>query len=132
MIFEKRRSYSTVLFIPREYFGLKNFKLNANKSNYPAKNYFIVMIFQNRRSYQLFYLFLDLILCQFWNEHPHRVSYQSDQAPVDAFKVPLLLQLIIPAVWARKLANLFTNKWLFTTLTGQHNEITLRPSSKCT
>ena len=56
MIFKKRRSYSIVLFIPREYFGLKNFKLNANKSNYPAKNYFIVMIFQNRRSYQLFYL----------------------------------------------------------------------------
>ena len=88
MIFEKRRSYSTVLFIPREYFGLKNFKLNANKSNYPAKNYFIVMIFQNRRSYQLFYLFLDLILCQFWNEHPHSVSYQSDQAPVDVYFFP--------------------------------------------
>ena len=132
MIFEKRRSYSTVLFIPREYFGLKNFKLNANKSNYPAKNYFIVMIFQNRRSYQLFYLFLDLILCQFWHEHPYSVSYQSDQALFDAFKVPLLLQLIIPVVWVRELANLFTNKWLFTTLTSQHNEITLRPSSKCT
>ena len=36
-IFQKLRSYPTVLFIPREYYSLKIVKLNAKKWNYPAK-----------------------------------------------------------------------------------------------
>ena len=40
MIFQKRRSYPIVLFIPREYFSSKNVKLNAKQWNYPAKNCF--------------------------------------------------------------------------------------------
>ena len=31
MIFQKRRSYPIVLFIPREYFSSKNVKLNAKQ-----------------------------------------------------------------------------------------------------
>ena len=38
IIFPKRRIYSFVLFIPPEYFSFENLKLNAQKSNCPAKN----------------------------------------------------------------------------------------------
>ena len=48
MIFQKRRSYPIVFFIPREYFSSKNVKLNAKQWNYPAKNCFTVMIFEKR------------------------------------------------------------------------------------
>ena len=73
MIFQKRRSYPFVLFIPREYFSFKNVKLNTKNWNYPAKNDFTVMIFQKPRSYPIVLVipesFLTLILCPFWHEH---------------------------------------------------------------
>ena len=79
MIFQKQGSYSTVSFIPREYFSFKILKLNANKLNYAVKNYFTVIIFQKRRSFPIFLFkpegFLALILCQFWHEHLYSVSY---------------------------------------------------------
>ena len=53
------------------------------------------------------------------------MSYQRDQALFDSFKVP-------HQVLARELANSFTNKCLFTIITGQHNKINSRLSRKCT
>ena len=121
MIFQKQGSYSTVLFIPREYFSFKILKLNANKLNYPAKNYFIIIIFQKRRSFPIVLFkpegFLALILCQFWHEHLYSVSYQRDQAIFDSFKVPH--QVIAAVDDTSGLGS------------GQHNEINFHPSSKC-
>ena len=121
MIFQKQGSYSTVLFIPREYFSFKILKLNANKLNYPAKNYFIIIIFQKRRSFPIVLFkpegFLALTLCQFWHEHLYSVSYQRDQALFDSFKVPH--QVIAAVDDTSGLGS------------GQHNEINFHPSSKC-
>ena len=91
-LFQKQGSYSTVSFIPREYFSFKILKLNANELNYPARNYFIVIVFQKRRSCLIFLFkpegfFLALILCQFWHEHLYSVSYPRDKALFDSFKV---------------------------------------------
>ena len=94
------------------------------------------MIFQKRRSFPVVLFipegFLALILRQFWHEHPYSMSYQRDQALFDSFKVPYqVVDAVNDTVWARELANLFTNKCLFTTLTGKHYEINLRPSRNC-
>ena len=63
--------------------------------------------------------FLTLILCQFWHEHPYSLSYQRDQALFDSFKVPhQVIDAVNDTVWTGELANLFTNKCLFITLTA--------------
>ena len=135
MIFQKRRSYPFVLFIPREYFSFKNVKLNTKNWNYPAKNDFTVMIFQKPRSYPIVLVipesFLTLILCPFWHEHPCSVSYQKDPALFDSFKIPHQVVVVVnDTVWASELANLSKNNFLFTALTGQYNKINLCPSRK--
>ena len=119
MIFQKRRSYPFVLFIPREYFSFKNVKLNTKNWNYPAKNDFTVMIFQKPRSYPIVLVipesFLTLILCPFLHEHPCSVSYQKDPALFDSFKIPHQVVVVVSdTVWAPELASLSTNKFLFT------------------
>ena len=81
------------------------------------------MIFQKLRSFPVVLFipegFLALILRQFWHEHPYSMSYQRDHALFDSFKVPhQVVDAVNDTVWARELANLFTNKCLFTTLTG--------------
>ena len=53
IIFQKRRSYSIVLFFPRKYFSFKNVKLNMKKWNYPAKNYFTTIKLKKRISYPI-------------------------------------------------------------------------------
>lgn len=78
-------------------------------------------------------VFLALILRQFWDGHLYSVSYQRDRALFDSFKVPHQVVVVVAAtVEARELASSFTDKCLFTTLTGQYNEINLHPSRKCT
>ena len=135
MIFQKRRSYPFVLFIPQEYFSFKNLKLNPKKWNYPAKNDFTVMIFKKPRSYPIVLVipesFLTVILCPFWHEHPCSVSYQKDPALFDSFKIPHRVVVVVnDTVWASELPSLSTNKCRFTALTFQHNKINLRPRRK--
>ena len=135
MIFQKRRSYPFVLFIPQEYFSFKNIKLNPKKWNYPAKNDFTVMIFKKPRSYPIVLVipesFLTVILCPFWHEHPCSVSYQKDPALFDFFKIPHRVVVVVnDTVWASELASLSRNKCRFTALAFQHNKINLRPSRK--
>ena len=61
------------------------------------------------------------------------MSYQRDQALFDSFKVPHQVDAVVTdTVLARELANSFTNKCLFTIITGQHNKINSRLSRKCT
>ena len=77
--------------------------------------------------------FLVLILCQFW--HPHSLSYQRNQTLFDSLKVPhQVVAVVIDMVWTRELASSFTDKCLLIILkkilTGQHNEINLRPIRK--
>ena len=61
------------------------------------------------------------------------MSYQGDQALFDSCKVPhQVVAVVTDTVWALELASSFTNKCLFTNIKGQHDEINLRPSRKCT
>ena len=135
MIFQKRRRYPYVLFIPQEYFSFKNIKLMRRNEIILLKLILLLWYFINQEVIHFFLVipesFLTLILCPFWHEHTCGVSYQKDPALFDSFKIPhQVVAVVSDTVWALELASLSKNKFLFTALTGQHNKINLRPSRK--
>ena len=92
MIFQKRRRYPYVLFIPQEYFSFKNIKLMRRNEIILPKLILLLWYFINQEVIQFFLVipesFLTVILCPFWHEHTYSVSYQKDPALFHSFKIP--------------------------------------------
>ena len=121
MIFQKRRSYPFVLFIPREYFSFKNVKLNTKNWNYPAKNDFTVMIFQKPRSYPIVLVIPQSFLTLILFGHTKRIQHSSICL---RYRTKLLLWSVIrfglPNLQVYPQINFFLRP----------NKINLRPSRK--